>query len=293
MLYYIKKEVTMKPLFSIDITENKKNEQINGAEFITAAISDECAENLASSQSAATSLINKGKLSVWLEMLKLLLGCFGFMIVIMLLPTAFSIGFGPAFSGTPALSVIGILCLIGWGVLFTLSKIRKAQYEKTHDEEAIIRSLNEAMRDAYAMLGVPEDTENVDVLMFRYKVKDGVAVPVDTMQQVTKFTNIDLRAFVKDGHLCLADLSNVYSFRLDSMKSITKINKRVHFPTWNKEVKHNELMYKPYKITLKDNIYSTKPYYVLTFEKDGEEYGIYFPPYELSTFERLAEISVR
>ena len=283
----------MKPLFAIDITENKKNEVINGEEFITARITDECADNLEASQSAATSLSNKGKLSVWLEMLKTLLGCFGFMIVIMLLPTAISIGFAAAFGGTPVLSVIGILCLIGWGVLFTISKIKKIQYEKTHDEEAIIRSLNEAMRDAYAMLGVPEDAESVDVLWFRYKVKNGAPIPVDTIQQITKFVNIDMRAFVKDGNLCLADLSTVYSIRLEGIKSITKINKRLHFPSWNKDVKHNELMYKPYKITLNDGILSVKPYYVLTFEANGEEYGIYFPPYELPTFERLAEISAR
>ena len=33
--------------------------------------------------------------------------------------------------------------------------------------------------------------------------------------------------------------------------------------------------------------YSVKPYYILELERDGEEYGIYFPSYELPTFESL------
>ena len=283
----------MKPLFSIDITENKKNQQVNGSELITARITDECSENLSASQAAYSSLNNKGKLSVWLEIVKLLAGCFGFMVVLILLPTAITIGFGAAFMSAPVMSVIGILSLIGWGVLFVLSKVRKIQYEKTHNEEAIIRSLNEAMRAAYAMLGVPDSAENVDVLMFRYKTKDGEPIPVDTVYQTTRYINLDMKVFVKDGKLCLSDLSNLYSFGIDEIEGIKTVKKRIFFPTWNKDVAHNELMYKPYRITLKDKVYSTRPYYVLTVKHGDETYGLYFPPYELSVFERLAETTAK
>lgn len=34
-----------------------------------------------------------------------------------------------------------------------------------------------------------------------------------------------------------------------------------------------------------------KPHHILVIEQDGEEYGIYFPAYELSTFERLTGLS--
>ena len=38
---------------------------------------------------------------------------------------------------------------------------------------------------------------------------------------------------------------------------------------------------------------SIKPYYVLEIENDGDLYGIYFPCYELATFERLTGLNAQ
>ena len=281
----------MKPLFSIDITTDKKNEKINGDEFIRRGLTDEMSQALESSQLAAENISKKGRLPVWMEMVKILTGAFGLMVVVTLATTALSIGLGKAFSNAPVISTLGIISVAVWAMLFVLSKIRSAAQVNDSDAEAAIRALNEAIRSAHDMLGVPDDAENVDILMFRYKLKKGEPVPVDTLMQPITFINLELKIFVKDGCLCLSDLSNVYCFALDELKRITRINKRIQFPYWNKEIAHNELMYKPYKITHRDGIFSVKPYYVLTVEHDGETYGIYLPPYELPVFERLAEIS--
>ena len=109
--------------------------------------------------------------------------------------------------------------------------------------------------------------------------------------QYTKYINMSLRMFAQEGKLCISDLANVYAFDLTSLKRIVKIKQRASFPFWNKTDKHDSAMYEKYGIKYKRGAFTVKEFYALQLEKDGEEYAIYFPSYELPKFERLAEIT--
>ena len=72
------------------------------------------------------------------------------------------------------------------------------------------------------------------------------------------------------------------------LKSIQTVKKRIAIPSWNKEEGPTEGEFKPYKMTVNDmDMVFFKPYYILVGERNGEEYGIYFPCYELAVFENL------
>ncbi len=147
--------------------------------------------------------------------------------------------------------------------------------------------LEVSAKRAFAELEVPESSIPTDILLFRFVIKDGVCKAKESALSVTPYLNHEMRAYLKDYNLCLADVGGVYSFPLESLKRITTVKKRIILPEWNKEEAYNKGIYKQYKISSNQYGVSVKPYYILELEKDGEEYGIYFPSYELPTFESL------
>ena len=100
----------------------------------------------------------------------------------------------------------------------------------------------------------------------------------------------------KQGDECLKwfkkGSENVYSFKKSDIKSIITVNKQISIPTWNKEEGLRSEKFKPYKLTRNNvgNIFF-KPFYILKIEKDGQSFGICFPPYELNEIERLTGLT--
>ena len=71
-------------------------------------------------------------------------------------------------------------------------------------------------------------------------------------------------------------------------RSIKTVKEKITLDSWNKEEAHDEGRYEQYKIKISDveNV-TIKSYHILELEHLGELYGIYFPCYELDTFERI------
>ena len=78
---------------------------------------------------------------------------------------------------------------------------------------------------------------------------------------------------------------------LSSLQAIHTIRKNIRIPSWNKDEAHNKGEYKKYKLNADDyGCIHVKPYHILEFLHNGESWGIYFPSYELSTFEVLTDL---
>jgi hypothetical protein len=164
--------------------------------------------------------------------------------------------------------------------------------EKSYDDKTRAAiAVSGALSEAYSDVGVPEDADSVDILSFSYVIKKDKLVPVIPEDGYTAYVNLPMRAYVRDRRLCLADLCHVYSFDLESVKSITKVKTKTEFPFWNKAEELDKELSKLYSVKLRHGIYTTKYHYALTLIKDDEEHVILFPPYEIATFERLAEVS--
>ena len=144
----------------------------------------------------------------------------------------------------------------------------------------------------YDELGVPHNAYYVDVLSFRYKVKNDKITATAVGFQTTPYINFDLRMYITDDHLYLANIENLYAFKLSDLKTIKTVNKRISIPTWNKQEEPTKGEFKQYKLAVNNlgDIFF-KPYYILEGEHNGETFGIYFPPYELATFEKLTGLS--
>lgn len=278
----------IKPVFCIDITSNKNNTSINGSEFITRTVSQQKIEEYDNKREELDQTIGKSELPWPIQIIKLLCGWFSIIVFISCLKA----GFETAFKNAPALIIIGIVCGVLWGVLHFVSKKKQKLVLKNENVEAQLENIDEDLVLIYEELGVPADAVEIDVLTFKYKVKNGEIRPYASGLQTTPYLNASVKMYATPEELYVADIENVYSFKKTEIKSIITVNKRIAVSRWNKEEDPRKGKFKPYKMSINNfgNVFF-KPYYILEIERDNQTFGIYFPCYELGIMESLTGIT--
>ncbi len=285
----------MKPIFGVDITQNRKNTKITGTEFMSASVSASAQANFDSQKDEIDQISSKGKLPKWVLGIALALYIYGFFAIMMILRASEDVEFAKIFDKVPWLIISGVLCLALGGIIHFISKKKEEKVSMENNLGYKYDTLSRQMNKMFSELGVPVDAKDVDVLVFCYKMKKGqprAAVTSPFSGAMTPFNNISLKMYAKDGSLCIADYESVYSFSLYELLSIKTVSKRIAVPNWNKNETYNKGIYKKYKIT-RDNRYGLtyfKPYHILEIERMGEKYGLYFPCYELPAIEELTGI---
>ena len=276
----------MKPIYGIDITSNKNNETFNGSEFITNTSSQYKLEAVESRQENLLETVEKCKLPLWVRIAKWICGIYALLVIAGLVKAA--VDFEQAFSTAPWLIFSGIACGLIWLALQIFSKIKEKRVMAEEGVDQQIEDIDVDVQDIYNELNVPDNADTVDVLLFKYKIKNGEIVPKALGFQTTPYSNLEVKIYIKDDDLCLADLETVYSFKLSELRAIKTVNKRISIPTWNKEEKPTKGEFKKYKMSVNDmeDVFF-KPYHILEIDHYGEIFGIYFPCYELATFEKL------
>ena len=274
----------MKPIFCIDVTLDKKNEIVNGSEFITRTASKQKIEEYENKQEDFEQTVKKSKLPMWLRIIKYLC-CLLFWIV---LAASVKAGFETALKNGPILVVSGALCGILWIILHFASKAKEKKVLKEEDAERQSKEIYEDFKNIHNELNVPDDAAEVDVLLFKYKMKNGKIRPYVSGLQTTAYINVSVKMYETNDALHIADLENVYSFAKSELKVITTVNKRISVPTWNKDEDPRKGRFKCHKMTVSNigNVFF-KPYYILEIEHESQIFGIYFPCYELEIFEHL------
>ncbi len=274
----------MKPIFCVDTTFDKKNENFNGREFITRTVSQKKSEEYENKTELLEETIEKSEHPWWLQILKYLSGLY-FLIIA---SSCIKAGFGTALRNAPLLVLTGFLGGILWAILQFSSKIKEKRVLKEENADEQVSEILTDIASIHKELGVPEDTVDVDTLGFRYKIKNGKIIPQWVGLQPTPYFNVELKMYATEEEIRFADVENVYSFAKSDIKAITTVNKRISVPSWNKEEDPRKGSFKPYKMTVNNaGCVFFKPYYILEIEREGQRYGIYFPCYELATVERL------
>jgi hypothetical protein len=278
----------MKPIFAIDVTNDKKNDKINGEEFITRSISTETQENFNEKTQNFEEAINKSELPLWLSIVKSVCGLFAVMVIAAIFRSISETSLAQIYKNAPWLIISGAICGIAWVGLHIFSKYKEKTVIAEENIEEQVGSINSDINNIYNELGVPYNAQNVDILVFRYADKNGDPKVKTAGIQLAEYFNLDRKIFVRDGYLHIADIENVYSFKLEELRSIKTVRKSITMSAWNKEIAPNEEKYKPFKLGVDQfGGVHAKPYHILTLEHAGEEMGIYFPCYELDTFELL------
>lgn len=282
----------MKPIFGIDITENKHNETVNGSEFIVKTVSQQRSEDLDTKREELNDTVKKSKFPLWLQIIYFITGVYAGIVICAVIGNLGETGLAQMLKNAPVLIISGLICGVIWLILLAVSKTREKKVLEEDNAEGKVEQLDLNVKGIYAEMGVPSDADSVDVLMQIYKVKDGEVVAKTPGIQLSAYINIDCKAYVENDALHIAELENVYAFPLSEIKSIKTVNKRICVPFWNKEEAPKKGIYKQYKMTVNNmGMVYCKPYYILELSHNNEEYGIYFPCYELPVFERLTGLN--
>ena len=270
----------MKVLFGIDITDNRKNETVNGNEFITASNSEEELKKYDEATGRLKKNSDASGMPMILRIIMSLAFFLGNITLIAIVSGSLFVGPVQAFFNAP---YVFFLCPAGYVTFFILASVfnRKAEKAGNDPETAdAVMNARETNRELYHSLGVPDDAAATEVLMFFYKTRDGKLTMYSKNQN--SYTNITMRAFRTDAYLCFADISDLYSVPLACIKDIRVIDdKTITIAAWNKDEPISAEKYRKYCIN-QTNVgqYSVRGYCVLEFEYEGENWEIWFPPYE-------------
>lgn len=278
----------MKNVFGINITDNKSNESPDGEVFVTAKISDAQQKALDREFENAEKADEKKDLPFLLSILYYLtlaaaVCCVGGVVKGL---SRGKVSLAQAYQNAPAVFWIGGVCAVVAAVLGIFKHLRKKKAENSEETKLEERRVQTLETGNYLTLGVPETATDVDVLAFRYKVKNGETKVVHTA--FADYVDTQVKAFTRDGMLCLADLSQCVSIPLDEITGIENIQKRITVLGWNKPTACNQGEYKPYKITT-DNmgVLHFKSYCAVTVNHNGETFEISLPPYEQPVIEKM------
>ena len=280
----------MVPLWGVNVTQNKKNEIANGRELIVATISKKV--NLEEVQDRAEELERKASLPKPWGFVKWVCGFIALVMAGGIVKGVAKVGFEQAMQNAPILLAIFAVCTVVFVVLKIWGNRRNNAVMQSTEVEQLDADVQETLGLAYGELGVPEDAVKMDAFVFRYKEKNG-KISIRSMG-FFEFINVEVRAYVKDEALCLADTESVYAIPLKSLCDIQTVKKTAMFQGWNKELLPNDKSFKPYHVGV--NQYETifcKPYYILEAEIRGEIWGVYFPGYELPVVEGLTGLKAQ
>lgn len=113
-------------------------------------------------------------------------------------------------------------CLLTWLILGIAVKKRMKESVTNPELEKKKERLDELTVQIKERLEIPEGAERVDVLYYPYKV-------TNEKEHMTSpgYYNMPNFVFVKDGMLCLANLTDKFSFPLDGIAGISEVNKKI------------------------------------------------------------------
>jgi len=274
----------MKPFIGIDRTVNRKNEDFNGKEFVTARASSVHTQMYEKASEKVNDQAEKTKYPLAIRAIRAVCGFYGLISVVGFLKA--DVPFEQAYENAAWLLWSGAIALVIWGVLTLMKRQREKTVLTSEETDRAIHNAAQTLENVYTSLGVPLDAANVDILMFPYVRKDGQLKAKSW--GLTSHVALDTKAFRMEDQLCLADAECRYSFPVSQMQGIETVKKSITIPMWNKDEAHDSPRYKPYKLST-DNygIVHIKGYHILKLEHAGELWGIYFPCYELPVMETL------
>lgn len=284
----------MKPFLGIDLTTNKKNEQMNGEELAVAKPDLSLTQSLEASSENVDETIEKSKLPLPIRIGHWICGAVGTIVLIGILKALGeedSLTLSEIYNNASWLIWLGVACLVVWTLLKLVSVRKEKSVLEADDSSQIFNNFEQTCDAILSDLKVPQDSKEIDILSFFYKVKDDNIKVCEKGLQIAQYLNPIFHIFADSENLYLANLEAKYAIPLSTIKGIRSIKKKIQIIEWNKEEKYNKGIYKQYKIYEDGNgCIVCKGYHILEFEHNNELWGIYFPNYELPVFEEITGI---
>ena len=279
----------MKPIFCTDITTNKYNQEINGKEFIIANADEELRQEVDKRASELEATIQNAKLPSIVVTLRSIAGFLALFMAFSVFKIISEGSLSAIFAGsnlTATVTCLGAAAV--WAYLTHIGKEREKSLNDNPEIKGKSQRLENGINTLFTAMGVPENAASADLLMFQYKVKDGEICPVSLPLMPEAYINLDCKVYDGGDSLCIADVENVFSFKKEDIKGIRYIEKKICIASWNKAAAPTAPQFAEYSLSIgRMGAIAMPGYYVVDLVHNGEDMVIYFPPYELSVFEKI------
>jgi|GEM_PF-3575285 len=280
----------MKELFGVDKTANKRNEFEDGLSYEAKKISGELQAKMGLHNENAKELENKTEFSPALSILRWICALGGFALIVAIVRNIGNLSIGQMFNNAPWLFIICGALAVGWVLLTVYAHLRKRGAESSGEFAAAEADAESLIAEAKRELGIPENAEKIDGLMYEYKSKDGDnKIPE---QLYGHFIRGSVYVFTENGCLCICDSAVRYNVPLHDIEGVDIIKKKFYMTGWDKAVMFNEEPYKEFTYKEADNLGRIwlRSICVMRFRLQGDEFNFRFPTYELAVIERLTGI---
>ena len=224
----------MKPFLGIDITTNRKNERLNGNEFLILKPSEILSQTLAKTTEQKDVIIQKSKMPLLLRIIKSICLFLAFICVSALLRARFSLA--EAYHNAPWVFWLLPICVILFVLLTICEKVKSHQVLDTDENQHALATHDRVMKDILAELAVPDNAKNVDVLSCYYIERNGKIKAIEKGLQVHQFSNLIFKAYCDNENLYLTNCNGKYAFPLSSLSSIRTVKKHTVIKEWHKMI---------------------------------------------------------
>lgn len=211
----------MKPFLGIDITTNRKNERLNGNEFLILKPSEILSQTLAKTTEQKDVIIQKSKMPLLLRIIKSICLFLAFICVSALLRARVSLA--EAYHNAPWIFWLLPICVILFVLLTICEKVKSHHVLDTDENQHALATHDRVMRDILAELAVPDNAKNVDVLSCYYTERNGKIKAIEKGLQVHQFSNLIFKAYRDNENLYLTNCNGKYAFPLSSLSSIRTV----------------------------------------------------------------------
>lgn len=276
----------MKVFFGVNVTEDKTNTTLDGEGFVTHRITEDQQKKLQDNEKVMETVKAEAELPVILKIIRFI-ALIGIFFSIRLLADVLlgEISFGKLMLNAPWFIPMAIACVAAYILIAIAARKRVRRVADDDRVQKDIENMEAAEKAALGMLGVPEGADEADILICKYKVKNGRVVLKGMLD--INFANVNSWVFINDGALCFADVTMRATIPLECITGIRTVKKRVILSNWHKNTPHNKGEFKEYRIVMNENHPVIRQYHALCITCDGEDYELYFPSYELPVIERL------
>jgi len=281
----------MKYLFCVKKLSNSNDYAMDGEELIIRSISSDTSKMLDEYSNEYQAQYKKAQISRVFVFLKLFLYLGGASLLIALLSNItsnFDI-FTYLKEQWVLLLILGIIIGL-YLVIKNYEKHKNIQLENDLNLKNIEEKLDQMTRICHEELGIHQEGLKIDFLAFRYTIQNNQFKVINS--PYSSLLNIEMSVYMDRDLLNIYDVNDMYQIPKSSFRRISRIDKRVLIPLWNKNESFNSITYKPYKISMIQNsLIQIRWYYDIEFEIDGEEYHLFLPNYEIKGFSELIDLS--
>ncbi len=279
----------MKELFGIDCTENKKNGDVDSVGFEAKRIGGDLEARIDAHNETAEELESSAELPPALGIIKWICALGFIAFASGLIRNIGKLSFAEMYRNAPWVFWVLVLFAAVFIVLTVLGRKRgkeTAGSREYSDARADLDAINE---ECAKQLGVPEGARKIDLLVYRYKAKDGENKLKEEMYG--HFIRCEGFIFRENGCFCMSDGMVRYDIPQGDIKDIEIIKKKFFMNDWGKEGSLKD--YKEFVLENTDNLGRVwlRSVCVMHFTMKGEEFAFRFPAYELEAVESVSGVT--